>query len=603
MKKWAVAAVVSVVAAMAASGSIAVAQSQRFSDVAADHYAFEAVEWAAEAGVTVGYGDGTFKPSRALGRWHALVFMERFYDEILKADESEDFTRGDMMVLLKAINDGTLRDTAGEQPVEVEDSTTHTGTVPTPSGAVATDRAALIALYHATDGPNWDNSDNWLTDRPLGTWHGVVPDESGRVWGLHLGAMWGPRGEPLESGNSLSGAIPPEIGNLTSLPFLDLSDNALTGAIPPEIGSLTNLEGLALQGNSLAAGPIPVEFAELGSLERLRLDVGHCAPAGLRSFLSERRLDILPCTAPDVRLLPSALLREDSGGLSVALDDDLQNPASVTVSDLAVVTAAVQDGWLVLVPEGRGEADVVIVPSGGGMSATATVVVRPAVGTFGIDVVMEQPVTDVYAETMTAAADQWSAVLNGTQWEGRDARQYCERWERDVPVAASGNELVIWATRESDPSFTAGATGWGCTRREGPDTEPSHYYPVAGIVTVNARVQGVFGDVEILRHEIGHVLGLTGGFPPRTGLVTEDWKYFVGSRAVAAFREGGGDPDLPGIPLGESHWGGASHWGYGVHGPEVMHDPRNGVDGLSVAALADAGYTVDMSKAIPWYQE
>ena len=85
---------------------------QRFPDVPADHYAFEAIEWAASAGVTLGYGDGTFRPSAALGRWHALVFMERYYDDILQASESADFTRADMMVLLKAINDGTLRGTA-----------------------------------------------------------------------------------------------------------------------------------------------------------------------------------------------------------------------------------------------------------------------------------------------------------------------------------------------------------------------------------------------------------------------------------------------------------------------------------------------------------
>ena len=80
--------------------------SQRFPDVPPDHYAFEAVEWAAEVGVTTGYTDGTFKPERPLIKRHAVVFMERYYDEILQADESEDFTRGDMMVLLKAINDG-----------------------------------------------------------------------------------------------------------------------------------------------------------------------------------------------------------------------------------------------------------------------------------------------------------------------------------------------------------------------------------------------------------------------------------------------------------------------------------------------------------------
>ena len=100
-----------VVAAVAVPGSTAIAQSQRFSDVPADHYAADAIEWAAEAGVTAGYGDGTFKPARPLSKRHAVVFMERYYDEILQADQSDDFTRGDMMVLLKAINDGTLRGT------------------------------------------------------------------------------------------------------------------------------------------------------------------------------------------------------------------------------------------------------------------------------------------------------------------------------------------------------------------------------------------------------------------------------------------------------------------------------------------------------------
>ena len=52
--------------------------------------------------------------------------------------------------------------------------------VPTPAGP---DRAALVVLYHATDGPNWDSSRNWLSDRPLGEWHGVTTDGDGRVTG------------------------------------------------------------------------------------------------------------------------------------------------------------------------------------------------------------------------------------------------------------------------------------------------------------------------------------------------------------------------------------------------------------------------------------
>ena len=116
LKKWAAVAIASVVAVVAAPVPTAVAQAQRFPDVPADHYAYEAVEWAAEAGVTTGYNDGTFKPQRPLIRRHAIVFMERYYDEILGADQSEDFTRGDMMVLLKAINDGTLRGETAQDP-------------------------------------------------------------------------------------------------------------------------------------------------------------------------------------------------------------------------------------------------------------------------------------------------------------------------------------------------------------------------------------------------------------------------------------------------------------------------------------------------------
>ena len=40
------------------------------------------------------------------------------------------------------------------------------------------DRAALMALYNATDGPNWVDNTNWLTDAPLGEWYGV----SIRMW-------------------------------------------------------------------------------------------------------------------------------------------------------------------------------------------------------------------------------------------------------------------------------------------------------------------------------------------------------------------------------------------------------------------------------------
>ena len=122
------------------------------------------------------------------------------------------------------------------------------------------DQAALVVLYEATNGPNWVNSDNWLSDAPLGDWYGVRTDTSGRVVELNL-----PR-------DNLTGPIPPELGNLTSLTRLDLRSNDLTGPIPPELGNLTNLEILWLPGNDLT-GPVPPELGSLSSLEQLVL--GH----------------------------------------------------------------------------------------------------------------------------------------------------------------------------------------------------------------------------------------------------------------------------------------------------------------------------------------
>jgi len=70
--------------------------------------------------------------------------------------------------------------------------------------------------------------------------------------------------------NQLSGSIPPELGNLPTLLWLDLYSNQLTGSIPPTLGNLTNLEGLRLYSNPLS-GSIPPELGNLLNLRVLHL--------------------------------------------------------------------------------------------------------------------------------------------------------------------------------------------------------------------------------------------------------------------------------------------------------------------------------------------
>ena len=116
--------------------------------------------------------------------------------------------------------------------------------------AKLTTEQILARFYLATNGDDWKRNDNWMTDKPLDHWYGIVTNREGEVTQIIL------------AGNNLTGAIPIILGQMKKLTNLNLAGNRLTGSIPAAIGGLEELRGLNLS-NNLLTGPVPQKLREL----------------------------------------------------------------------------------------------------------------------------------------------------------------------------------------------------------------------------------------------------------------------------------------------------------------------------------------------------
>ena len=146
--------------------------------------------------------------------------------------------------------------------------------------APSPDREALIAIYNATNGPNWTRQDNWLSEAPISTWQGITTNDMDRVTKVYLAAVGMAGSIPTEfgqlahldslyvTGNDLTGSIPPELSQLDRLVMMNLSGNKLTGSIPAELGQMIKLTEMYLSINQLS-GPIPPELGQLTNMDWL----------------------------------------------------------------------------------------------------------------------------------------------------------------------------------------------------------------------------------------------------------------------------------------------------------------------------------------------
>ena len=175
---------------------------------------------------------------------------------------------------------------------------------PPPSDAVS----FLAALYGAWDGPNWDEPfrANWLgaqepCDGSSARWGGsssILGCRDGDIVSVTLDAASVAMANAVNITGYARAPLPTEVGLLSQLETLTITDVPVPGLLPSQLGRLNSLHTLRIDNTSMF-GRIPSELGTARSLQYLHLAhtsfVGHIPSelAGL-SILAEVKLEALP---------------------------------------------------------------------------------------------------------------------------------------------------------------------------------------------------------------------------------------------------------------------------------------------------------------------
>ena len=207
----------------------------------------------------------------------------------------------------------TFRDTKTGATEEVQVKQASKGGI---SPEFEAERAALMAIFNALDGPNWESHEYWGTEAPVTWWPNILCDENGHVVSLNLNDPGIKGSLPPEIGNlpyltdlnmggpyvdcHFTGSLPEEIGNLTNLKRLQMVNCPFEGRLPESLGNLSNLEGLYITYcEKLAPGPIPSWIGNLAKLKVLQI-YGHNftgqLPESIGNLTNLEHLDIKHCS-------------------------------------------------------------------------------------------------------------------------------------------------------------------------------------------------------------------------------------------------------------------------------------------------------------------
>jgi Leucine-rich repeat (LRR) protein len=156
------------------------------------------------------------------------------------------------------------------------------------------DRLVLEDIYNSNAGAGWDSNGGWMTDAPLGNWHGVTADADENATDLDLG------------GNKAITRLPDSLEGITCLQNLNLNGCCRLSMVPASIGQCKALVYLGLGGTAIPG--LHEALGELASLHTLKLN--NCSklsslPTSLGNLTNLHKLDLRDC--PRLGFMPESI--------------------------------------------------------------------------------------------------------------------------------------------------------------------------------------------------------------------------------------------------------------------------------------------------------
>lgn len=287
--------------------------------------------------------------------------------------------------------------------------------------------------------------------------------------------------------------------------------------------------------------------------------------------------------------------------------------------DADVVTARVEDGVLVLEPLSEGSAVVdVTAEDPDGLRATlgvpVTVARAPDPDDFHIELIFidrgteAERFTESEKASVRRAAARLEEVVTGDLPDVPVDTPLCQGPERMVGTV---DDLVIRVHTSSAGGINSIGQAARCSVRESGLALVGTIWFNRTYYGPDAPETGPGSMYEVGLHEMGHVLGI--GSNRWRDMLREETRdvpldtHFPGPLAVEAFNEAGGRPYAGGkVPVDNLRDGIISvapnvHWRYEVLRGELMAPKGGGaLSAITVQALADLGYVVDVSRADPF---